>query len=70
VALRARREFPQISDTHADTLANDLETALTGFFQAGGLTLASLLFRNEPLKWSRHSYCALSRGVSENTTII
>ena len=43
VTLRLKRAFPALKDGDVQTLSNDVEASLTGYFREGGLTLASML---------------------------
>ena len=44
VELRIRRKHPMLSQTTTALVAADIESALTGYFREGGLTLATVLF--------------------------
>jgi len=44
VKLRIRRKYSGLSEGGAVDIASDIESALTGYFREGGLTLATVLF--------------------------
>jgi hypothetical protein len=44
LALRIRRQYPAVSGREATSISVDIEAALVGYFEAGGLALASTLF--------------------------
>ncbi len=45
--LRIKRDYPDIGEQEATLISSDIESALTGYFREGGLTLASILFARE-----------------------
>ncbi len=46
--LRLRRNFPTLTEDETVELSTGIDASLTGYFKAGGLTLATLLFTTKP----------------------
>lgn len=48
--LRIKREFPDLDDSQASLIAEDIDASLLQYFKEAGLSLSSLLFSSEPKK--------------------
>ncbi|OFV99294.1 MAG: hypothetical protein A3H94_07965 [Acidobacteria bacterium RIFCSPLOWO2_02_FULL_60_20] len=46
--LRLKRHFPTLTDAETLEVSKDIDASLTGYFKAGGLTFATMLFATNP----------------------